>query len=132
MINNMRKGFTLIEVMIATSVLALGIVFIYEAFFTSLDLYNYYEDYLNISPWLNEKMWEAKDTLSRVTSPEPLEKSGSLIKGNRQFSWDLSYALLDKIEKERKLYRVDLTVYWQVGKKSFSLSRNTYALYAKK
>ncbi len=126
------KGFTLVEVMVAVSILALGSALIYEAFFTSLDLCNYYEDYLNIAPWLNEKIWEVQNSLSRVDNPGLIETGGLFINGNRKFTWDLSYLPLDEIKEEYKLYKIDLAVHWQVGKRPFSLSRNTYALYEKR
>ncbi len=124
-----KKGFTLVEVMVAVSILALGTALIYEAFFTSLDLFNYYEDYLNIAPWANEKIWQVQNSLGRFVSPGPIETGGSLFRRNRKFSWDLSYALLDELNEECKLYRIDLAVNWRVGKRSFSLSRDAYVLY---
>ena len=127
-----KKGFTLVEVMVAVSILALGSALIHEAFFTNLDLCNYYEDYLNIAPWINEKIGQVQNSLSRVTSPGPIETGGILINGNRKFVWDLLYVPLDEIREDYKLYKIDLSVHWQVGKRPFGLSRSAYALYEKR
>ena len=125
-------GFTLVEVMVSVSILALGSSLIYEAFFTNLDLCNYYEDYLSITPWINEKIWQAQNSLSRAVSPGPIETDGVFINGNRKFVWDLSYVALDEIKEDYKLYKIDLSVNWRVGKRPFALSRSAYALYEKR
>ena len=125
------RGFTLIEVMVAASVLALGTVLIYEAFFTSLDAYNYYFNYLNVAAFADEKIWEAQDTLTHFASLQDLESKGTFTRGSRRFSWDLSYGAIDKVKEECQLFKVDLKLSWREGKKVANLSRSAYALYEK-
>ena len=60
-----KKGFTLVEVMVATAVLSLGIVLLYEAFFKITDAFGYYNHYLSVSPFAREKIWAAQDAFSK-------------------------------------------------------------------
>ena len=49
-------GFTLVEVLVTTAVLSLGIVLIYRAFFTLLDSFGYYSNYLRVIAFADEKL----------------------------------------------------------------------------
>lgn len=121
-----NKGFTLIEVMVAVAVLSLGIVLIFESFFISLDAFNYYFDYLNVASWVNEKVWQAQDNISRFAGLADMKTSGSFVIRNKKFTWNLSYGLTDGREK---LYRIDLALAGQQGKRPIRLSRTAYAIY---
>jgi prepilin-type N-terminal cleavage/methylation domain-containing protein len=118
------KGFTLIEVMVASAILAFGTVFIYEALFKCLDAYNYYECYLNVLPWMDEKIWQVQDELSNSGNFSE-ETSGEFVNKNRKFLWDLSIA---GSGQESGLFKIDLKTSWQSGRKRLSLSRSAYAL----
>jgi prepilin-type N-terminal cleavage/methylation domain-containing protein len=124
-----EKGFTLLEIMVATAVLSLGIVLIYQAFFISLNSFKYYNNYLKVSSWLNEKIWEAQDNLFRLGPLAQIDSSGSLKVDNNNFYWSLSYGLIDE---PQNLYKIDLVFFWQEGKRRVNLTRNAYALYTEK
>jgi len=122
------NGFTLVEVMIATAVLALGIVLIHEAFFASLDAFGYYSNYLRVAPWADEKIWDAQDELRRLGPRADIEREGEFLGRNKNFRWNLSYGPLGET---KSLYRVDLILSWQEGKRRVSLLRSAYAIYEK-
>jgi len=124
-----NKGFTLLEIMVATAVLSLGLVMIYQAFFISLNAFKYYSNYLKVSSWLDEKLWEAEDDLFRLGPLAQINPSGSLKVDNNNFYWNLSYGLIDE---PQNLYKVDLALFWQEGKRRVNLTRNAYVLYKKK
>lgn len=124
------KGFTLIEVMVTTTILALGVVLIYESFFISLDSFNYCSNYLNVAPWMDEKIWQAKDDLNRSGNLDEIETQGEFQNKGKNFTWNLSSSLIDKVQS-LCLYEIDLSVFWKEGKRQIKLSRNTYALYKK-
>lgn len=126
-----RKGFTLIEVMVATAILSFGIVLIYQAFFTLLDSFGYYQHYLKISPFTNEKMWQAQDALRRLGAQAQVETNGNFTKGNRNCFWNLSYGLLDEANNYF-LYKIDLVVAWEEGNRNVRLVRSAYATYETK
>ena len=131
------KGFSLIEVMVATATLSLGTVLIYEAFFISLDSFNYYSNYLSVIPWMDEKIWQAQDDLSKFgaltqigTTDEPRtfdKVRGEFQKAGKAFRWNLNYSPIDD-----GLYRIDLNLYWQEGQRKVRLLRSAYAKYEEK
>jgi len=122
------RGFTFLEVMVATAVLALGTVLIYEAFFISLDAYNYYVDYLNVSNWADDKIWQAQAKL-RQAEPFNPQEYGEFKDNDRIYSWNLNYGLLDE---QTGLYAIDLYLSWKAGKKEFIVVRNTYDILQQK
>lgn len=120
-----NKGFTLVEVMLATCVLSLGAVLIYESFFSALESYNYCADYLEAAPWMGEKIWQAQDNLRRFGAYAPADNRGEFALGNKNFKWELSYRLINP-----QLYQIDLTLFWQAGRRrKIKLSRSAYAIH---
>ena len=126
--NKPNKSFTLLEVMVTTAVLSLGAALIYEAFFITLDTFDYCFNYLNVASWMDEKIWQAQDNLSLSGSLQQLEARGELKNRSKNFTWDLSYGLIGGTEG---LYKIDLTVFWQEGQRRVRLLRSAYALYEK-
>lgn len=122
-----NKGFTLMEIMVATVVLSLGTVLIYGAFFTSLDAFSRYTNYLNLIPWMDEQVWQVQDNLSKFGSLARIQTSGGFQKSGKTFNWGLNYSLIDG-----GLYKIDLDLYWQQGQIKAGLSRSAYAEYKKK
>ncbi len=123
-----NRGFTLIEVIVATAILATGIVFIYESFFISLDSFGYCSDYLNVVSWADEKVWEVQDDINRFGFLARIDKRGNFRKGNKNFYWELSCRLIGEA-KEIDLYKVDLKLSWQMGRRKLGLVRSAYATY---
>lgn len=122
------RAFTLVEVLVTTAVLSLGIVFIYRGFFTLLDSYGYYRDYLRVVAFADEKLWQSQAALSYFGPGAGSGSAGRLNIQNKDFSWRLS---VSPVEAE-SLYRIDLAVNWQEGPKIKELTRNAYALHIKK
>jgi prepilin-type N-terminal cleavage/methylation domain-containing protein len=121
-------GFTLLEVMIATAVLALGSVMIHEAFLTSLDAFSYYSYYLEVSPWMEEKIWQSEESLASLGEEAVIGAGGELEIKKKVFNWSLSYELIDGAQY---LYKLGLVVSWQEGQRTRRLQRFAYALYEK-
>ena len=121
-----NKGFTLLEVMVASSVLALGILMIFESFFSSLDAYNGYFHYLNVCPWADEKIWEAQTQVAALGPSAHVDSSGVLTLRKKDFNWSLT---CDTGEAASGLYKLQLTVSWKEKKKTINLLRSAYAVY---
>jgi len=123
-----KRGFTLVEVMVAVSVLALAVVMLHESYFISLDAYAYYARYLNTAYWMDEKLWEVKDEIRRLGEAAQLSGSGVFSREGRDFNWELSLIPRDSVSG---LYQINLQLLWEEGKRKPRISRNAYALYEK-
>jgi hypothetical protein len=111
--------------MVATSVLVLGIVLIFEAFFFSLNILNYCSRYLEFIPWVDEKMWQAKEEVRRLGSSAQIPMSG--IRGDEGSEWGLSHNAC-----EGDLYEIDMVLSWQAGPRRARITRNAYVIYEEK
>jgi prepilin-type N-terminal cleavage/methylation domain-containing protein len=120
-----RRSFTLIEVLVCVAILSAGIIFVFESFFTCLNAFGRYANYLNVFPWMNEKLWQAEDEIVRQQRATFLENQGEFESGGKTFYWQLTSNLVDK---DAKLYRLDLTVSWQEANKKRELRRQIYAI----
>ena len=117
-----KKGFTLVEIMVATAVLSFGLVMIYQAFFISLDAFDYYLNHLNAQLWLDEKIWQLEDDFRRYGSFGSTPTFGEFIMGSKNFNWSMDYSLIGAEE----LYKVGLQVSWQQGPRNITLPRVAY------
>lgn len=124
-----RRGFTLVEVMLASAVLALGTVLIYESYFTLLNSYEYVSDYLKVSPWVEEKSWQAQNEITHSGGQATIDTAGEFMIDGRKFISDLRTL---KLSEEDNLYKIDLAVSRAAGTKKFRLTRGLYAIYEKK
>jgi len=125
------RGFTFIEVMVATCVLALGTVLFYEAFFANLDLFNYCKDSLEVALWMDERLWEASYQLRQGATLPKGDLEGEFFKRNKRFSWQLSAQSSGEVQDAYTLCSLDLKVSWNAGRRSVSLMRNADILIKK-
>lgn len=113
--------------MVASAVLSLGMVAIFQALFISLQGFSYCSDYLNLAPQIQEKVWQAQDSLYRQGQEAAIETQGTFLAAGKQFPWSLSYVIVDA---ENELYKIDLVAAWKTGRRNAQISRTAYALYA--
>lgn len=118
----------MVEVMIASAVLSVGAVLIFESFFILLDYYGYCSNYLNAVHLLDQKVWDAQDALFRLGSQAQLETRGVITKRHKVYAWDLSYGLIDETAG---LYTLDLIFSWTEGRKKIKLLRTAYVQHKK-
>lgn len=119
----MKRGFTLIEVMVATAVLAFGVVLVFEAFFVSMNSHATYTRYMTAGTWMHERIWEAQDALMRQGPAALSDSSGQLVLDGKPFEWQQR---LKEIDGESGLYGVDLDVSWTQGARRQRLMRTAY------
>lgn len=103
-----KFGFTLVEIMVAVSVLTAGILLLYPSFFITADAAGYAADQLTSQAWAQEKMWEEKDALLRFRGAAKPEEAGSFEANNRVFSWEKSIQPVDE-----NLYQLNLRLTWK-------------------
>jgi prepilin-type N-terminal cleavage/methylation domain-containing protein len=123
---NNKKGFTLIEVLVTTAVLAFGIVSIFQALFIVMSAFSYVSRYLNIVPVADEKVWQVQDSLQRMGPKASFEPQGVFEAGGKEYNWELSVKLADSASY---LYRIDLSTGWKEGRRDYRLERSAYAIY---
>lgn len=133
--STLKKGFTLIEVMVATAILSMGVLMVYESLMISLDAHGYCFHYLNVAPLMDEKIWDVQDKLSRFGEPYSGDTSGTWSVKGKDIAWGLKYSSIQKniqAEYREHLYQIMLDLSWQEGRRSANLSRAAYAIYKEK
>jgi hypothetical protein len=123
------RAFTLIEVMLAAMVLALGAILIHEAFFTCINTFNYCYDYYSVAYWLNDKIWQVQQELKRSGRMAGPVFHGKFRCGNKDFMWDMAYGM---VYGAQDLYEINAAVSWKEGRRDIRISRVAFAEYAEK
>lgn len=111
--------------MVTTAVLSFGIVLVYQAFFISLDAFDYCRNYLRVASWADEKLWEVRDDFRRDGPSANPATSGEFTKGKKNFRWHIFCSLMDA----PRLFKINLILAWKEGGRTAKLYRDTYALY---
>ena len=120
---NFQKGFTLVEVMVATVVLAIGVVIIFEVFLLSIDTANFFDDRMNAQWFLNEKLWQVQNSLNQPGGVfVPMHERGMVNLGRKVCKWETH--LLTK-DAAQELYLLRATLKWEQGNKQRSVTRQT-------
>lgn len=121
------RGFSLIEAMAATAVLSLGIVFIYQGFFSALNSYEYYRTYLYVLPLAEERLFQAQSSLTHPQEGPQMAAQGEFVNGSAIFNWAITYDDLEQVN-DLTLYKINLLVKWRKGPKTYKFTRNAYAI----
>ena len=114
-----KRGFTLVEVLVAVSLLALGIMAIFEVFIVSWDSRIRAENYARVVVVAVDEFEKAEEI------GLPMDDSGNLSEGNRSFNWTFQQSDVD-IEYYPKLKEIDMNMQWQEGKRSGTYNLATF------
>ena len=122
-----RQGFSFLEVMVASAVLSLGLVFVYKALFSFLDYSNHLTYRLYGLSLLDKKI----STLERqfldtqeIPFLDTKEITTILFNGKAvQYEFMVNLASVDNIQR---LIELDVSLSWSEGARRINLSRSTY------
>jgi prepilin-type N-terminal cleavage/methylation domain-containing protein len=118
-----RRGFTLVEVMVAAVILSLGMVVVFESFLKGLDTFNFFNNRLNAQWFINEKIWQVQAALDQpIGAFLPAQETGTVMVGNKEFTWQVSLSVLDV---QQELYQMDAQMLWREGNKQRVIKRCT-------
>lgn len=118
------RGVSLVEVMVSTVILSVGIVVIYEVFLLSLDTLNFFNNRLNAQWFLDEKIWQVQNALDKPAGVfVPMSREGTVSLGGKRFDWKADMILLDA---QQELYRLEARAAWREGEKEKNIKRTTF------
>ena len=115
------KGFTLIEVLLTVSLLALATVFIVQANLLSSAVYGRYTNKLEVQNWAAQKIWEIKEAILTTDFPDVSPTQGTVEGKTRSYQWKA--AIEEQKEKLTELYLIRLSVLWREGGQDNSFDR---------
>lgn len=116
-----KIGFLLLEVMVAISLLSVGLVLVLRTFSTSLQTLRTSQNYTQAVLRLEEKVWELEEK-AREFEILPAERDGTFGDEDEKFKWELQTTKLEDIV----LHEATLLVRWQEGRRGKSVSLVTY------
>lgn len=126
-----KEGFTLLEVMVALTILGIGFVVIFQLFSMGLNSMERSENYTKAVIYAKEKLNEM------IAMPEPQEgiKEGSSGKDN-EFSWKAAALRYDTASFAKEppftIYQLTADVTWQEGLKQKNVHLETLKTVMKK
>lgn len=121
-------GFTFLELMVSVAILAFGIVAIYEALLTSLNVFASYSYYLDTRLWLNEEAWNVQDRVNHSDIVVTGENHGQVYRHDKKFDWMMT---LEPLDVEEGLYALEARLSWAEGPRTITLSRGGYVIPAR-
>ena len=127
-----RGGFTFIEVMVSTCVLALAGVFIFNAFFLSMKLFEYYRSTVTVIPFIDGKVEQAQEALSHTATLAGMEKSGRVTLGNAEFTYEVDSRQVDEVKDKGELFEIEVQMSRIRGGQQTRYARSAYAWYEKR
>ena len=120
-----RKGFTLLEVLVATSILGIAIAVILQLFSADLRAISLSADYVSASTRAQAKMTEILNSDESVSEKSFSEATDD----GYRIDVSITEALKDRTENlPVKLLEIDLTIRWLRGTKERSLTMRTMRL----
>jgi len=109
-----EAGFTLVEILVAVSILAIAIITIFQVFIVNWDARLRSEDYTRAVIIAIEEMEKA---IEQTRMGEMMETDGSLAEEKRQFDWRFTDSDVD-VEDYPKLKEINMETEWKEGKRS--------------
>ncbi len=117
-INNLKRGFSLLELLVAIGILSVGIIFILQALSVCARSSGIAADTLNALILAEDKLQELQ--YQEKTNPSPQMNSSGV---TGKYRWD--YAL-EISPPANRLYKCELNILWVKALRNEKLSVSTY------
>ncbi|MCK5451502.1 MAG: prepilin-type N-terminal cleavage/methylation domain-containing protein [Candidatus Omnitrophica bacterium] len=117
------KGFSLVELMVAVAVLAIGLTVIYESFFIIADVTSGLPYYIKTQALIDEVMWEEENNLRIAGYLFPSTESGKIDVGNKKIRY---VKKIEVLSSSQGLYNIDTDLTWKAGTKFINNTNSTY------
>jgi len=102
-----RDGFSLLEVLVATVILSVGVVFLFPSLFLATDALGISKDQLVVQPWAENKLWEDSRAVEQAGQAAALLDAGEVRLRQKTYIWERRCE-----EVEPGLAALTLTVRW--------------------
>lgn len=123
MSSSKNKGFTLLEVMLAVTILSVGLVMVVRSYVTSLRAIKTSREFLTANLLLEEKIWQEEQERTRPEGFIPQEKQDEFDPPFAGFNYKISF---EQEENLPSLYKSTFEVFWRKRNKEHSVSCVTY------
>lgn len=117
-IRDTRYGFLLFEIMVAVTILSIGLTLILRSFTTTIDAVRVSQDHTRAILLLEQKVFE----LERVGFAAPGTSSGKFKGALQMFEWELESTELEEVP----LNQVTMSVKWQTTRRPQKVSVVTF------
>jgi len=125
-------GFTLVELLAAVAVIAIGMVFVLGAFSQCMSSLTTIEKTVTANYLLNKKMWETDSNISGINFTETGSEQGDFEAPYENFSWTRTTGPIssdfgnETIFMQQGLFKETLKIGWLQGKKAQDLVVTRY------
>lgn len=118
-----NKGFTLLEVMLAVTILSVGLVMVLGSFVNSLRAIKISQDFLVASLLLEEKIWQKEEEKTQSEGLIPVGEEDEFQPPFDKFRYKIRF---EEQKDLPSLYKTSFEVSWQERKKERNISCVTY------
>lgn len=108
-----KRGFTLVELMVAVSILCIGIIFVLRSFIASASALDYTRNRLLAMQVLQEKIAELEQEAVEKGGTQPAEISEELQLGNRTADYKLEVTPLEEEELKEEINKAEMSLFWK-------------------
>lgn len=128
MLNLKNKGVLLLEVMLAVTILSVGLILVVRSYIASLRTVKISQDLLVANLLLGEKIWQKEQESSQDEGIIAANQQGSFPAPFAGFNYQIEFSPAESLPAEytANLYKASFKVFWQQRGKERSASSLTY------
>lgn len=123
MLNLKSKGFTLLEVMLAVTILSVGLIFVLRSYLTSLRAIKVTQNLFIANLLLEQKVWQKQEQQMREGNINTVEDVGEFESPFSSFNYQLSF---EEDPDLPLLYKGIFKISWQQRNRIYDTSCVTY------